>query len=137
MQKASIIHEPLVPRTFRLLAELEKEGDGLVSYGLETPDDNTFTNWNGSILVPNERLYELKMVCGEDYPNKPPKVRFVTKINMSCVNQSNGEVDSNKVSLLKNWKKEYTLEDVLKALRKDMETSAFRSLKQPAEGATF
>ena len=36
MQKASIIHEPLVPRTFRLLAELEKEGDGLVSYGLET-----------------------------------------------------------------------------------------------------
>lgn len=137
MQKASIIHEPLVPRTFRLLAELEKEGDGLVSYGLETPDDNTFTNWNGSILAPNERLYELKMVCGEDYPNKPPKVRFVTKINMSCVNQSNGEVDSGKVNLLKNWKKEYTLEDVLKALRKDMETSAFRALKQPAEGATF
>lgn len=32
--KASIIHEPLVPRTFRLLAELEKEGDGLISYGL-------------------------------------------------------------------------------------------------------
>ena len=66
MQKASIIHEPLVPRTFRLLAELEKEGDGLVSYGLENPDDNTFTNWNGSILAPNERLYELKMVCGKE-----------------------------------------------------------------------
>ena len=32
--KASIIHEPLDPRTFRLLAELEKEGDGLISYGL-------------------------------------------------------------------------------------------------------
>ena len=32
--KASIIHEPLVPRTFRLLAEWEKEGDGLISYGL-------------------------------------------------------------------------------------------------------
>ena len=32
--KQSIIHEPLVPRTFRLLAELEKEGDGLISYGL-------------------------------------------------------------------------------------------------------
>ena len=53
---------------------------------------------------------------------------------MSCVNQSNGEVDRSKVNILKNWKKEYTLEDVLKALRKDMETSAFRALKQPAEG---
>ena len=27
MQKASIIHEPLVPRTFRLLAELENHPD--------------------------------------------------------------------------------------------------------------
>ena len=56
---------------------------------------------------------------------------------MSCVNQSNGEVDRSKVNILKNWKKEYTLEDVLKTLRKDMETSAFRALKQPAEGTTF
>ena len=56
---------------------------------------------------------------------------------MSCVNQSNGEVDRSKVNILKNWKKEYTLEDVLKALRKDMETSAFRALKQAAEGTTF
>lgn len=36
MDKTSIIHEPLIPRTFRLLAELEKEGDGIISYGLET-----------------------------------------------------------------------------------------------------
>ena len=28
MEKGAIIHEPLVPRTFRLLAESEKEGNG-------------------------------------------------------------------------------------------------------------
>ena len=38
MEKPNIIHEPLIPRTFRLLAELEKEGDGIISYGLETGD---------------------------------------------------------------------------------------------------
>ena len=137
MEKKSIIHEPHVPRTFRLLAELEKEGDGIISYGLEKADDNTFTNWNGSILAPNERLYELKMVCGPDYPSKPPTVRFVTKINMACVNQSTGEVMPNAISVLKNWNKDGTLESLLKGIRKEMETSAFRSLKQPAEGETF
>ena len=85
VEKPTIIHEQMVPRTFRLLAELEKEGNGIVTYGLEDPEDNTFTNWNGSILAPNERLYELKMVCDESYPNKPPKVKFLSKINMPLV----------------------------------------------------
>ena len=100
--KGSIIHEPLVPRTFRLLAELEKEGDGIVSYGLVDPEDNTFTNWNGSILANNGILYELKIVCDDNYPKVPPKVKFVTKINLPCLNQSNGEIVPNSLNILKN-----------------------------------
>lgn len=42
VSKPSIIHEPLVPRTFRLLAELEKEGDGFISYGLEKRKSNLY-----------------------------------------------------------------------------------------------
>jgi hypothetical protein len=34
-QKSKIIFEPLVPRVFRLLAECDKGGDGVVTYGLE------------------------------------------------------------------------------------------------------
>ena len=66
--KGSIIHEPLVPRTFRLLAELEKEGDEIVSYGLGNPDDNTFTNGQGSVRTNNGILHELKIVCENNYP---------------------------------------------------------------------
>lgn len=81
---------------------MEKGGDGFCSFGLEEgkvqliikiADDNTFSKWNASIVSPaGDRIYELKLDCCEDYPNKPPTIKFVSKINMSSVNQSNGLV---------------------------------------------
>ena len=133
MDKGSIIHEPLVPRTFRLLAELEKEGDGIVSYGLQDPEDNTFTNWNGSILANNGILYELKIVCDDNYPKVPPKVKFITKINLPCVNQSNGEIVPGSLNILK---RDCTIESYLQAIKAEMDKSLTK-LKQPPEGSKF
>ena len=134
--KGSIIHEPLVPRTFRLLAELEKEGDGIVSYGLVDPEDNTFTNWNGRILANNGILHELKTVCDDNYPKVPPKVKFVTKINLPCVNQSNGEIVPNSLNILKNWNRDCTIESYLQAIKAEMDKTLSK-LKQPPEGSKF
>jgi len=66
-------------------------GDPMCSYGLANPDDTTFTNWNGTIVGPpgtafDGRIYFLTIVCGEDYPTRPPNVSFTTKINLPSVN---------------------------------------------------
>ena len=37
------------------------------------------------------RIYSLKITCGNDYPDKPLKVKFITRINMNGVG-SHGEV---------------------------------------------
>ena len=134
-EKGAIIHEPLVPRTFRLLAESEKEGDGLVTYGLKDPNDNTFTHWNGSILLDDGRFFELQLECDQDYPQKPPKVKFVTKVNLPCVDPT-GKIKPGSLSILSNWNRDCTLESYLKAIRDELKNNLGK-YPQPPEGSRF
>ena len=135
MEKGAIIHEPLVPRTFRLLAESEKEGNGLVTYGLKDPNDNTFTFWNGSILLDDGRFYELQLECDENYPQKPPKVKFITKVNMPFVDQY-GTIKSGSLNILRNWNRDCTLESYLTAIRDELKSNLSK-YKQPPEGSKY
>ncbi|KAK7537556.1 ubiquitin-conjugating enzyme/RWD-like protein [Phyllosticta citribraziliensis] len=135
-----------VPRNFRLLEELEKGEKGLgaeaCSYGLENGDDLLMSNWNGTILGPphsvhENRIYSVKIHCGEQYPDAPPEVTFVSKINLPCVNQSNGKVDPTKLPCLAQWKRDFTMETILIELRRFMALPQHKKLPQPPEGSSY
>ncbi|CAI0391216.1 unnamed protein product, partial [Linum tenue] len=123
----------VVPRNFRLLEELERGekgiGDGTVSYGMDDGDDIYMRSWTGTIIGPHNtvhegRIYQLKLFCDKDYPEKPPSVRFHSRVNMTCVNHETGV-------------REYTMEDILTQLKKEMAAPHNRKLVQPPEGTYF
>ncbi|KAF3080717.1 E2 ubiquitin-conjugating protein mms2 [Orbilia oligospora] len=87
--------------------------------------------------VHENRIYSVKLHCDEQYPDVPPTVQFLSRINLPCVSQEDGKVDPTKLQCLGNWKREYTMETVLLELRRFMASGNNKKLPQPPEGSTF
>jgi len=133
-------------RNFRLLEELEKGEKGLgaeaCSYGLADGDDLMMSNWNGTILGPphsahENRIYSVNIHCGDQYPDLPPTIQFVSRVNLPCVDQKTGKVDPSKLPCLASWRRDYTMETILIELRRYMALPQHKKLPQPQEGTTF
>jgi ubiquitin-protein ligase len=66
---------------------------GLLTY--VTPPDYLAENRHWLMIlqsVHENRIYSLKIRCGENYPDVPPEVTFISKVNLPCVDQRNGKV---------------------------------------------
>ncbi|GET87009.1 ubiquitin-conjugating enzyme-like protein [Leishmania tarentolae] len=135
-----------VPRNFRLLEELEtgEKGTGSnqnVSVGLRDTDDIFFHYWNGTIVGPPSSTFEyrilsLEIYCDENYPRVPPHIRFLSKVNLPCVDPD-GTVNREKFHVFKSWDRRTTMEMCLSELRKEMAQPQNRKLVQPPEGSTY
>lgn len=145
-QRTSAGEVVTVPRNFKLLDELENSekgvGDMSISFGLVDSGDTFLSDWNGGILGPagtqhDNRFYQLRIHCTKQYPSVPPTLKFLSKINMTCVDSRTGEINKDKVPAMKNWNCNMGIEKILQSIRMEMCSDKNRRLKQPSEGSTF
>lgn len=47
-------------------------------------------------------MYSLKIECGARYPDDAPSAKFLSRININCINTSNGVVSILQLVLLMN-----------------------------------
>ncbi|KAJ5482647.1 hypothetical protein N7539_006093, partial [Penicillium diatomitis] len=72
--------------------------------------------------VHENRIYSVNIHCGPDYPDNPPTIQFVSRVNIPCVDQQSGKVKAH---------------DLLIELRRYMALPQHKKLPQPPEGSTF
>lgn len=68
--------------------------------------------------VHENRIYSVKMHCGDNYPDEPPTIQFISQVNLPAVNPRNGIVDPKMLPCLAQWKRDNTMETVLIELRR-------------------
>jgi Ubiquitin-conjugating enzyme len=73
--------------------------------------------------VHENRIYSLKIHCGDTYPDLPPTIQFISRVNLPFVSQIDGKVDPSKLPVLSNWNRNKSIETILVEIRRSVPTS--------------
>ena len=100
-----------IVRIQRELNEIQRNPNENISAG---PSGSNIFEWEATIIGPTDTPYvggvfHLKILFPEQYPFKPPKINFVTKIYHPNINQGNICLDI----LKNNWSPSLTISKVL------------------------
>lgn len=102
----------------RILKELDKISRDPPEFCSAGPIDNDIYHWHGTIQGPPDTpfeggIFELDIVFPEDYPFKPPQIKFLTKVFHPNITED-GTIH---VSILKeDWQPEQTISTILISL---------------------
>jgi ubiquitin-conjugating enzyme E2 variant len=86
--------------------------------------------WPNTVM--DNRFYALQVLCPDTYPDVPPKIRFISKINMAGVDPKNGAVSP---TLITGWTRTSTIASALCTIRNHMKAACKNP--QPPEGEEF
>ena len=109
--------DPLRNRAMKEFQDLQKSKDGSVQVKLV---DNNFRHWKGRIKGPIDTCYaggifDVDIVIPDDYPFKPPKIKFDTKIWHPNISSVTGAIC---LDMLKNeWTPALTIRTALISLQ--------------------
>ena len=89
-----------------------------VSYWDSESENPDIYHWKVTLMPPQGTLYEggfykLEVLFNANYPQSPPKVKFLTKIYHCNIDSSSGEICLNTID---NWNQSFKIADVLNHL---------------------
>jgi len=150
-----------VPRSFKLLDEHEaaigKGGksyisgkhSGYIQYGIDEDvpendlkDHDLLSRWKGMIIgiqgkQTGQFMYSFSVEIPSQYPDVPPKIRFIEpQVAMPCVDK-NGQVDVSKIKPKFTWSRDCDIAHLLMALRENMEDAQVQKASEKLTGTRY